>query len=68
MLELRDLTLLNPGSRIFVSGPGEPGRFVGGDMCLTGIGGDSSLMLESLEKVPGFHGVNLQSDDIWMLV
>ena len=37
-------------------------------MCLTGIGGDSSLMLESLEKVPGFHGVNLQSDVFWMLV
>ena len=52
-----------------MSSPGEPGRFVGGDMCLMGIGGDSSLMLESLDKVPGFHGVTLQSDDdIWMLV
>ena len=69
MSELMNLALVNLGSRIVVSCPGEPDRFfermlgwpVGDGTCWVSIGGDSRFMLEDLGNVAGLFDVTGQS-------
>ena len=68
--ELRDLTLLSPGSRIVVSFHGEPDRFseiITGWPCwglhvLVSIGGESRLLLVDWRSVAGLYDVTGESD------